>query len=51
MIDWLVIGERCDEGIISNPSTDKTGSIIVELDRDKDEVQPQPDYKPNPTDL
>ena len=25
MIDWLVIGERCDEGIINNPSTDKTG--------------------------
>ena len=51
MIDWLVIGERCDEGIILNPSTDKTGSIIVELDRDKDEVKPQPDYQPNPTAL
>ena len=32
IIDWLVICERCDEGIISNPSTDKTGSIIVEVE-------------------
>jgi hypothetical protein len=45
MIDWLVIGERCDDGIISNPSTDKTGSIIVEIDRPNDEVPPQPNYK------
>ena len=45
MIDWLVIGERCDDGIINNPSTDKTGSIIVEIDRPNDEVPPQPNYK------
>jgi hypothetical protein len=31
-IDWLVIGERCDEGMINNSLTAPDGSIIVELD-------------------
>ena len=31
-IDWLVVGERCDEGIICNPSTAPCGSIIVETE-------------------
>ena len=32
-IDWLVIGERCDEGMINNSLTAPDGSIIVELDK------------------
>ena len=32
-VDWLVIGERCDKGIINNSSTSSDGSIIVEIDR------------------
>ena len=32
-VDWLVIGERCDKGIINNRSTSSDGSIIVEIDR------------------
>jgi hypothetical protein len=32
-IDWLVIGERNDEGMITNSSTSEDGSVIVELDK------------------
>jgi len=35
-IDWLVIGERCDEGMINNPLTSSSGSIIVESDNNID---------------
>jgi hypothetical protein len=35
-IDWLVIGERCDEGMINNPLTSSSGSIIVESDNNGD---------------
>jgi hypothetical protein len=39
-IDWLVIGERNDDEIIKNLSTSSTGSVIVEIDR---EVQQMPE--------
>jgi hypothetical protein len=35
-IDWLVIGERCDDGMINNPLTSSSGSIIVESDNNID---------------
>ena len=31
-IDWLVLGERCDEYITSSSLTDASGSMIVEID-------------------
>jgi len=34
MIDWLVICERNDKGMINHKDTAENGSIIVELDRD-----------------
>ena len=33
-VDWLVVGERCDEGIIKNPATSPCGSVIVEIDKE-----------------
>jgi hypothetical protein len=38
-IDWLVIGERNDDEIINNLSTSSTGSVIVEIDREVQQMQ------------
>ncbi len=38
-IDWLVIGERNDNEIINNLSTSSTGSVIVEIDREIQQIQ------------
>ena len=38
-IDWLVIGERCDNEIINNSNTSSTGSVIVEVDSDEPQIQ------------
>ena len=34
IIDWLVICERNDKGMIKDKNTSENGSIIVELDKD-----------------
>ena len=38
-VDWLVIGERNDDEIINNLSTSSTGSVIVEIDREVQQMQ------------
>ncbi len=38
-IDWIVIGERNDDEIINNLSTSITGSVIVEIDREVQQMQ------------